>query len=75
MRIKHKSSLLFWGNSLINFSILSEKIEICKSVEELLKIKINKSKLFIFGFVEILSDFYKKFLKNIFLFYFYFNFQ
>ena len=41
MRIKHKSSLLFWGNSLINFSILSEKIEICKSVEELLKIKIN----------------------------------
>ena len=49
MRIKHKSSLLFWGNSLINFSILSEKIEICKSVEELLKIKINKSKLFIFN--------------------------
>ena len=29
--------------------ILSEKIEICKSVEELLKIKINKSKLFIFN--------------------------
>ena len=27
------------------------------------------------GFVEILSDFYKKFFKNIFLFYFYFNFQ
>ena len=27
------------------------------------------------GFVEILSDFYKKFLKNIFIFYFYFNFQ
>jgi len=28
-----------------------------------------------FGFVEILSDFYKKFFKNIFLVYFYFNFQ
>ena len=49
MRKKHKSSLLFWDNSLINFSIFSEKIEICKSVEELLKIKINKSKLFIFS--------------------------
>ena len=49
MRIKHKPSLLFWGNSLINLSIFSEKIEICKTVEDLLKIKINKSKLFIFS--------------------------
>lgn len=48
MNQKHKSSLLFWGNSLINFSIFSEIIEICKSAEELLKIKINISKLFIF---------------------------
>ena len=49
MNQKHKSSLLFWGKSLINLSIFSEKIEICKSAEELLKIKINKSKLFIFS--------------------------
>ncbi len=48
MNQKHKSSLLFWSNSLINFSIFSEIIEICKSAEELLKIKINNSKLFIF---------------------------
>ena len=49
MNQKHKPSLLFWGNSLINLSIFSEKIEICKTVEDLLKIKINKSKLFIFS--------------------------
>ena len=49
MNQKHKSSLLFWGKSLINLSIFSEKIEIRKSAEELLKIKINKSKLFIFN--------------------------
>ena len=49
MNQKHKSSLLFWGKSLINLSIFSEKIEICKFAEELLKIKINKSKLFIFS--------------------------
>lgn len=76
MRIKHKSSLLFWGNSLINFSILSEKIEICKSVEELLKIKINKSKLFIFNNytgkrrITIEQDIYSKFIRyNIFCHY------
>lgn len=49
MKQKQKPSLLFWGNTLINFSIFSEKIEICKSAEKLLKIKINKSNLFIFS--------------------------
>ncbi len=47
MKQKHKSSLLFWGNSLINFSIFSEKVENMKSDVELFKIQINKLNLFI----------------------------
>ena len=47
MRIKHKSSLLYWGISLINFSIFCEKVENMNSAEELLKIKINRFNLFI----------------------------
>ena len=49
MKQKQKSSILFWGMSLINFSIFSQKIEIMCLEVELFKMEINKQNLFIFN--------------------------